>query len=464
MTGRPAATAPAIAGAPRLHAASRGPRARWRAVLMLAAPLVVAACGDTFFAPQAPPIPGERISILSLQQALEADPQIADLEVRLPRPWVNEAWPQAGGLPDHAMHHLTLGDAPRRIWRTKVGAGSNSLRRLLAPPVVADGKVFTLDASGRVNAVSADAGRNLWRRSIVPEDEDPGALGGGVAYDGGALFVGTGYGEVIALDAETGDELWRRRIGVPLRAAPTIQDGRVFIISYDNQLHALARDSGSVLWSYVGITESAGLLGAASPAATSGLVIAPFSSGELVALRADNGRIAWTDSLTRTGPLTALSKLSDINGRPIIDRGVVYAISHGGRMVAVDLRTGARLWTQNIGGIQSPWVAGDFLYLITTESELVALSRRDGRIRWVSELQSFRDPDRRRGPITWTGPVLASDRLILASSDGRAIAVSPYTGNLLGEIELPDGVFVGPVIADGTLYILTDDAELVAYR
>ena len=401
---------------------------------------------------------------MSLQQTLEPDPQIADLEVRLPRPWENAEWPQAGGLPDHAMHHLAFGDAPRRIWRASAGTGSNGVRRLLASPVVADGKVFALDAVGQVAALSADKGRRLWRRSIVPEDEDPGVLGGGVAYDGGVLFVGSGYGEVIALAAATGDESWRRRIGIPLRGAPTVRDGRVFVISYDNQLHALARDDGRVLWTYVGIAESAALLGAASPAAGDELVVAPFSSGELVALRADNGRVAWSDSLARTGRLTALSDLSDVNGRPIIDRGVVYAISHGGRMIATDLRTGARLWTQNIGGIESPWIAGDFIYLITTDSELVALSRRDGRVRWVSELQSFVDPQRRRGPITWTGPVLASDRLILTSSAGLAIAVSPYTGKLLGEIDLPDGVFVGPVLAGGTLYFLTDDAELVAYR
>ena len=441
------------------------PCLRWRAVLVAAvATVALTGCGDAFFSPEAPPLPGERISILSLQQTLVPDPQIADLEVRLPRPWANLDWPQAGGLPDHAMHHLAFGDAPRRIWRASMGTGSNDVRRLLAPPVVAEGKVFALDAVGQVAAVSADEGRRLWRRSIVPEDEDPGALGGGVAYDAGALFVGSGYGEVIALDPATGEEFWRRRTGIPLRGAPTIRDGRVFVISYDNQLHALSRDDGSVLWTYVGIAESAALLGAASPAAGGELVVAPFSSGELVALRADNGRVAWSDSLARTGQLTALSELSDINGRPVIDRGVVYAISHGGRMIATDLRTGARLWTQNIGGVQSPWVAGDFIYLITNDSELVALSRRDGRVRWVSELQSFSDPERRTGPITWTGPLLASDRLILTSSAGLAIAVSPYTGKLLGEIDLPDGVFVGPVLADGTLYFLTDGAELVAFR
>jgi len=438
--------------------------ASWRTVLAVSTPLILAACGEVFFSPEAPPLAGERISILSLQQALEPDPQIADLEVRLPRPWENPEWPQAGGLPDHAMHHLAFGDAPRRIWRASMGTGSNDVRRLLASPVVAGEKVFALDAVGQVAAVSADDGTRLWRRDIVPEDEDPGALGGGIAYDGGMLFVGSGYGEVIALDATTGNELWRRRIGIPLRGAPTIRDGRLFVISYDNQLHALSREDGSVLWTYLGIAETAALLGAASAAAGGELVVAPFSSGELVALRADNGRVVWSDSLVRTGQLTSLSELSDINGRPIIDRGVVYAISHAGRMIATDLRTGARLWTQNISGTESPWVAGDFIYLITSDSELVALSRRDGRVRWVSELQSFRDPKKRTGPITWTGPVLASDRLILTSSSGQAIAVSPYTGKLLGTLDLPDGVFVGPVLAGGTLFILTDDAELVAYR
>ena len=183
-----------------------------------------------------------------------------------------------------------------------------------------------------------------------------------------------------------------------------------------------------------------------------------------MALRVANGTPVWSDSLNRTGRLTSLSELNDIAGRPVIDRDRVFAISHSGRMVSIDLRTGERAWTRDIGGVQTPWVAGDYLYLITNSEELVAISRRDGRIRWITPMPRWEDPEDREDPIVWSGPVLVSDRLILVSSTGDATSVSPYTGEILGRIDLPDDVLIAPVVADETLSILTDSASLIALK
>ncbi len=434
---------------------------RWAVVLL---PMVMAGCSSLFGSPEAPPLPGERISILSLQQVLEPDPGIADLEVRLPRPWVNTAWPQSGGYPSHAMHHLALSENPRIAWRIDVGSGSGRYTRLLATPIIADGMVFTLDADGRILAVTEQNGRSIWRFDVTPEDEARGALGGGIAYQNGVVFAATGFGEVIAVDARSGSEKWRVPLKVPFGTAPTIDDGRVFVITLDNQFIALDADDGAVLWTYVGIAEPAGLIGAGSPAAADGVVVAPFSSGEIIAFWVENGNIAWTDSLIRAGRVTALTELNDINSRPVIDRGMVFAISHAGRMVAVDVRSGARIWTLTIGGIQSPWVAGDFVFVITLEAEIVALSRRDGRVRWVTPLARFKKPGKREGPITWRGPVLAGDRLIAVSSEGEAIAISPYSGRIIGRIKLRGDATIAPVVANGTLFVLTDNGALSALR
>jgi chromosomal replication initiation ATPase DnaA len=60
--------------------------------------------------------------------------------------------------------------------------------------------------------------------------------------------------------------------------------------------------------------------------------------------------------------------------------------------------------------------------------------------------------------------VLASDRLIVVSSDGFAQAVSPYTGRLIARMEIPDATYIAPVVANETLYILTNEADLVALK
>ncbi len=410
-------------------------------------------------------LPGERISVMALERSLEADPRIATLEVVLPRPYLNTDWPQPGGYADNAMHHLQASGALDELWRVDAGAGSGGANLLATAPILADGRVYVLDAETTLRAFDAATGKEVWETELTPEDEDSDeGRGGGVAFENGRAFVTTGFGEVVALDAATGEIIWRTDGGTPYRAAPTVNGGRIFTITSDNQMICVNAADGTILWRHRGITESAGILAATSPAVSGSIVIAPYSSGELFALRVENGNSLWSDSLTRTGNVTSLTELNDIAGRPVIDRGRVYAVSHSGRAVSIDIRTGERVWTRNIAGVQTPWVAGGFIFIVTLDAEVVALSRRDGRIRWIQQLARYENEESRRGPIQWSGPVLAGDRLVLVSSTGQAASLSPYTGELLGEIELPDGVFVAPILANETLYVLTDDARLVALK
>jgi outer membrane protein assembly factor BamB len=436
-----------------------------RAITVLSLTALLSACDLPDWMGEAgdPPLPGERISIMSLQSSLQADPALADLNVRLPRPYVNTDWPQSGGHATHAMHHLQAVAAPRMVWRVGIGAGSDDLERLTVTPIHAGGQVFAMDARSNVSAYDGGTGERYWRYNLTPAGEERGALGGGLGFDQNVLYVTTGYGDVMALEPGTGAVIWSHSIGTPLRGAPTIDRGRVFVVSLDNKLHALDATDGSVLWTHVGIVESAGLIGSASPAVQGDLVVVAYSSGELFALRRSNGRVAWVESLSGRGRSTALAQLGDITGSPVIDRGRVYAVSHGGRMVSIDLRTGVRIWDQTISSVSTPWIAGDFVFVTTVDSRVVALSRNDGRVRWVRRLARHVDEDREE-LVNWTGPILAGDRLITVSSQGVALAISPYTGEINGDIELPDPVSLSPIIANETLYFLTDEAELLAFR
>ena len=413
---------------------------------------------------EAPPLPGERISVLALERAPEPDERIADLEVRLPRPTINVSWPQSGGYADHAMHHIAAPGPLERAWIADAGDGDSEDRQLMASPIIGDGRVYTFDAESMVSAHNAETGRRVWDAAALPEDEEDDAFGGGIAYGGGRVFAATGVGEIVAYDASNGSEIWRVAVGAPIRSSPSLSEGRLFVVSYDNQLFALSALDGRTLWTHSGIAENAQLLGTASPAVSGGLVVTAYSSGELFALRADNGRVAWSDTLSFGSRTGASSVLSDINGSPVIDRDRVYAVSFSGRLVAISLRTGERLWDQEVSGVQTPWIAGDFLFLLTTDGDVLCLSRRDGRIRWVHSLPRYEDPEDREDPIYWTGPVLVSDRLIVVGTNGQAVSISPYSGRLLGQIELPDGVDLPPAVANGTVYIFTNEGDLVALR
>lgn len=443
---------------------------RYRFPIVLLGALALAGC-DTitgwFEQDEAPKAVGERISVLAFDSQLDPDPQLAETPVILPKPWNNPDWPQAGGYPSHAMQHLMLGDNPHKAWSADLGSSASEEEKILAQPVVAEGRIFAVDAETRVSAFDAKSGKRLWRVDLTPRHEESGAIGGGLAYHAGKLIVATGYGDVLALDPATGASFWYTPLKVPVRGAPTADANRVFVVTFDNQVHALDVERGDELWTYTGITELASFIGGANPAVEGNIVIAPFSSGEVLALRADTGVVAWGEQLVRnSGRISQIGALNDIDGRPVIDRGRVYAVSQSGRFIAIDLRTGERVWEKVIPSIQTPWVAGDFIYVVTVDAEILCLSRRDGRVKWIRQLRRYEDPDAKtdKGIINWYGPVLAGDRLLLASTDERIVTLSPYTGDLLGSLKLSDKASVPPIVADGTVYVVTDDAKLTAFR
>jgi outer membrane protein assembly factor BamB len=427
---------------------------------------------------------GERISVMALDESLQVDPALASTPVVLPAPYRNEAWPEPGGYATNAMYHLEASGPLRVIWQQEAGKGSDNDSQLTAAPVVGDGRIFALDAAAHVVAFDAKSGRVLWGKTLAPKGGsatflntatlglfgsdtsiDPSkGFGGGVAYDNGKVFVSTGFGNVVAMDAASGKELWKTELGVPIVNAPTANGGRVFVSTEDNHFFALAQDDGRQLWDHTGISVSAGILNSTSAAVAGDVVIVPYSSGELFALRAQNGRSLWNDTLTRSGTITALSELDDIAGRPVIDRDLVIAVSHSGVMAAIKLSTGDRLWSRDIGGVQTPWVAGDYIYVLTSDNQLLCMTRKEGKVKWLHQMQRFVDEEDKDGPIVWAGPILVSNRLILASSHGTAVSISPYTGELLGRVDIPGGVFIAPIVANGIVYLFTNRAELAALQ
>lgn len=433
----------------------------------MAAPLMTGGCTyfEDLFAKEEIPLPGTRIAILANQRTLAADDDLKSHQILLPAPSPNPEWPQPGGYPNHAMHHIQVPENIGKAWSTDVGQGADDELRILGSPVSMGGRIFTIDSESEVYAVDMKSGDVLWQAELAPEaEEDDGLPSGGIAGEDGMLFAATGFGHVVAMDAASGKIVWRTPLNSPMHAAPTARGGRVFVVTLDNRTFALDAKTGQQIWDHSGITESASLLGGASPAVDQGVVIVPYSSGELVALRAENGRVLWSDSLASLKRSDIVSALSHIRGRPVIDRGRVIAISHSGIMAAYDLRTGRRIWEREIGGIESPWVAGDYIFVLTNDSEVAAVSRDTGGVYWVRPLPRFENPEKQKDPIIWTGPILASDRLIAAGSHGFAWALSPYSGKFIGEVEMPDGISVPPIVADGRVIFLADDAELVVYQ
>ena len=413
-------------------------------------------------------VEGERKAIIAKPIKLARDDSLNEINIQLPAPKLNANWPQRGGIATHALKHVQLGDAPQRVWQSKIGEGGSANIALTAAPIVFNGLVMTLDTTGKVRAFALETGELRWETILKP-NENAGIFGGGLGSGQNKIYISLGSGELIALNIQNGDELWRVSTGRALRSAPSYADGRIFVTTLDNMTFAFSASTGISLWSHNGMIANAALLGAASPAIDNNKVILAYSSGELYALQTKNGRIFWGDNLSVMRGSSGVARISHVRGNPVIDENMVFATSHSGRLIALELKTGRRLWELPIASRVMPWVAGNYLYIVSTGRQLICLTKRDGRVKWITKLPefSFKDPlplKKEKIVSEYSEPVLAGDRLIIASSVGKIYSVSPYTGRILGETQLDGNIFIEPIVADKTLLLLDKQGNLTALR
>ena len=412
------------------------------------------------------PTIGNRVPILSrIESGAEVDPALAGITVVLPPARSNPEWAQVGGAANKSYGHLQLAENPTKVWTAQI-AGSSNRERLAAAPVVGGNMLFAEGTDGMITAFDKKTGARIWSRGedAMTDDMRPSAFGGGVSYEAGKLYATNGVGDVKAMNAETGEVLWTVKPAGPLRGSPTIAFGQLFVMTQDNQLIALNINDGSLVWDESGSNTQSGVFGVAAPSAGQGTIVAGYSSGELTAYRYENGRVLWSDALARTNISTTVGSITDIDADPIIDSGRVYALGQGGRMAAYELITGQRIWELNLAGISTPAIAGEWIFTLTDDARLLAIARSSGRVRWITQLQAYRDVKDKEGPIFWTGPVLAGGHLWVASSRGEVWKISAGEGSASLFADIGQPISLPPLVADGMLYLLDDSGTIHAWR
>jgi len=436
-------------------------------ILAMAAALALAACSK-----EEPILPGERENIRDVLQSEARRAQAGETPVNraapvsLPAPVANAAWPQRPGTPATRTAHPALSTAPSLAWSTGIGAGDGRRVRISADPVMAAGRIFTLDAQTQVSAVST-SGEVLWTTQLTPPNDSPdNASGGGLAYGGGRLFVTSGFGTVTALDAEDGAVLWKQDTDAPATAAPSVYEGRVYLVAGDEVAWVLDAGTGRVRWQLSGTPDIHNVLGGPAPAITEKYAIFAFGAGEVQGAFRKGGLRLWDAQVAGERRGVSSARVRDVTGDPLVVGDRVYVGTHSGRMVALSLGSGKRIWTATEGPLNPIWSAGGSLFLVSDRNELVRLSAEDGSRIWGHALPLFtaRKPKRQAGIVGHYGPVLAGGQLVVASADETLRFFDPASGQLTRTVPLPGGAASNPVVADGTLYVVSKKGQLLAFR
>lgn len=438
--------------------------------LLLAAPLVLLASCNLFNGGGKNKVSEEelaaRVTINPFQDTLTPDPSLASTTVTLPAATPAADWPQAGITAAKITGNLQAAPEMKVAWRAKV-SGTSTSKRIVAAPVVKDNRIYVIDSDQRVYGFDTNTGKEIWRRDLKSNNNkrDKHSVGGGLAVAGDKLIVASGYGFVEAMNLSSGAQIWHRPLDTPMSSSPAIMGDRAFVTSTNNEFYSIDTDTGEIVWTDQAIAETARVLSSPSPAVTADLLAVPFSSGELIAYVPQNGRRLWSDTLSTLGRYTPLSVINDIAGRPTIQEGVVYAASHSGVLAAIDARSGARIWATTFGSRQGPVIEGQFMFIVGVESKVVCFNKLDGKIVWVRDLPAYGKPKEKKDRIVWVGPLVVNDKLVVASSQGRLLQLSPQDGSTVGELKLgSDPIYIEPIAAAGKIFVLNDKGSLIAIK
>lgn len=376
-------------------------------------------------------------------------------------------WTHRAGNARHLMPHAALSSAPQLAWAAKVGEGSSRKNRIAAAPVVADGRIFTIDSGVGVTATGTN-GATLWTTDLTAAfDKGGGQSAGGLATSGNRVFATTGYGELVALDATSGAIVWRQRVDAPISGAPATDGSAVYVSGRDGSAWAVDAADGKVIWQVVGTPGKTAYVGTAAPTIGDRAVIFPSSGGDLMAvLKIGGGTKIWQASLAgkRLGRAYALT--SDVTGDAVIAGKTLFAGSGSGRTVAMSASSGERIWSAGEGALGPVAVAGGSIFLVNDEAKLVRLNAETGEAIWSVEMPYFTKDKikKRKGIYAHYGPVMAGGRIIVVSSDGILRAFDPVNGNLVHTAEIPGGAAAQPAVAGGTLYVVSGKGQLLAFR
>ena len=431
----------------------------WAACGMIVFATVLSGCGERELV-----LKGERESILQSPPELSAENDALGEGAGLPEMVLNTTAGHPGITASHAGGNLELSPPFSVQWRARVTAPDEKIISL-PQAVIENDRVLALGADATLHAFDIENGKTIWQTAIDDAERGiyPGRAGG-VALQNGVVAAHAARLELTVIDSLTGEITWQITHDAPLQAGPTfIGDDAILVSDIEGQLYAYAVKDGELLWENAGLPVSTVVFGAAFPAVHADMVVIAGSGGELSVHNTQDATLLWAETLASLNPKTPLEELSDILAHPIHDGQNIIVASQSGRLALFDALTGLANWEQPIALTQMPWLAGETLFAVSVNGVLYALRKSDGAVRWQVELAgSVADSARAGGDLPhYQSPFVGAGQVHILSQNGVLYSFDADTGEQVSSVSLRREVQTSPQIANGAVFVLSQNGNLM---
>lgn len=335
------------------------------------------------------------------------------------------------------------------LWSVQIGDGLGEKYHQLTPAVLST-RIYAVDYEGRVYAIERDSGDKVWQQELELD------VSGGVGVGEGRVVITSYNGQVVALSALDGSQAWTAELSSEAVAPAALSAGVAVIQTIDGRLTAFDSQTGELRWSYSAQEPSLTLRGTSAPLISSGTVYAGFASGRVAAFDLQNGDQKWDARVAESQGRTELERMSDVDGTLLADRGVLYVTSYQGRLVAMVMRDGRRLWRQPLSSYQSVTSNDQLLFGVDDQGSVVAFDRTTGEQKWKQEALFYRQV---------SAPAMLGGWVAVADFEGYLHLLSPDDGRFVGRYRVDSSAILAPPIGtEGLLYTLSNDGELTALQ
>ncbi|MEJ2764282.1 outer membrane protein assembly factor BamB [Photobacterium sp. MCCC 1A19761] len=338
---------------------------------------------------------------------------------------------------------------PQSLWSQSVGEGVGHYFSVLKP-AVGYGKVFAADRDGVVKALDPADGSVLWEQDL--EADVTAKLAGGISLSYGKLFIGSENGEVIALDEETGEIAWRTPVEGEVLAKPLVDEGLVVVNTGRGVLQALDADTGKPAWQLSSEVPNLTLRGDSAPVSISGGIFWGQANGRLAGALMNTGQMLWQQPIGSPKGGTEIDRLVDVDAAPVIAGDRLYAVGYNGNLVSIELRTGQAAWKRSYSSAKDFVIDGSQLYLVTEQDHVVAVDIRSGTELWQNPDLEYR---------LLSAPALINGYVVLGDSEGYLHWLDPMSGEFVAQQQTDgSGIAVPPVALEDGYLVITRDGRM----
>ncbi|MGP9543391.1 outer membrane protein assembly factor BamB [Psychrobacter sp. AOP7-B1-25] len=286
----------------------------------------------------------------------------------------------------------------------------------------ASSQIVTASRGGELSGFNS-TGERIW--SINIEDQ----ITGGVAVDelSQTAIISTRGGKVMAFDSTTGAKRWQQQLSGSVLTPALITNNRVVLSANDGFLHGLSLQTGQSVWQFATQVPAISVRGSAAPTLLDNeTALLATADGRLHAITVDNGLPLWSRRVGVGTGSSEVERMSDVDGKPIVDKNQLFAISYSGQLLGIDLASRQVMFVNEIASLKSLAVNTQQVIATSLEGKVVAYDRNSGETLWESDELAYRD---------LTNPVMIGSYIAIGDLDGVVHLFDPATGSIVSRVE-----------------------------